>query len=229
MTGELVPAEVIAYHHLEANRPMASLMILLANRYGLDPLLNHVEVIKTKQGPKLYLTRDAYLEIAHRSGQLDGIVLDEVRRGNTGWAATVSVWRKDMRYPFTYSAGCGDDEAQAEQGNGEEMAIARAERRALKRAFPVLVAAENMVDGAQGGTEPEAIDIAERPEPRGPTWHPSTADQRDAHKAIGALTDVDARDQFLTNWDITDFHAPWPAGAVADALGFELEDKGQPG
>jgi hypothetical protein len=227
VTGELVPArrvtpEVLAYHQLKATDPMAGLVVLLADRYGLDPLLNHVEVLKTKAGPKLYITRDGYLDIAHRSGQLDGIVLDEVRRGNTGWAATVSIWRKDMRYPFTYSAGCGDDEAQAEAGNGEEMAIARAERRALKRAFPVLVAADNMLDGVQGGQTPEAIDLKERPEPVGPRWHPSSGDQRDAHKAIGALGDNE-RQIFLEQWDIETFSEVWPAGAVADALGIELE------
>jgi len=47
------------------------------------------------------------------------------------------VWRNDMTHGFTYSAGCGRQEPQAQQGNGAEMALARAERRALHRAFNV--------------------------------------------------------------------------------------------
>jgi hypothetical protein len=42
-----------------------------------------------------------------------------------------------MSHGFTYSAGCGKQEPQAQQGHGAEMALARAERRALHRAFNI--------------------------------------------------------------------------------------------
>jgi hypothetical protein len=112
-------------------------LALLAAKYQLDPLLNEVAVIGTKQGLRPYITRDGMLTIAHRSGQFDGITTDELREGEHGWAATVTVWRKDMSHGFTYSAGCGRSEPQAAQGHGAEMALARAERRALRRAFNI--------------------------------------------------------------------------------------------
>ena len=140
--GELVPVEelgdqALRYLGLDPRNPVTVVLALLARKYDLDPLLNEVAVIRTGQGLKPYITRDGLLVVAHRSGELDGIVVDDVHEGEHGWGATVSVWRKDMSHPFTYSAGCGKNEPQAKQGNGPEMAIARAERRALHRAFAI--------------------------------------------------------------------------------------------
>jgi hypothetical protein len=76
--------------------------------------------------------------------------------------------------------------------------------------------------------------IEDRPDPRpppvvrgpaGPDWHPSSGDQRDAHKAIGALGDPE-RQIFLEQWDIETFSEVWPAPAVADALGIEQDTGG---
>lgn len=118
---------------LDPDSVKARALVLLCQRYGLDPLLNEAAIVKNRP----YITRDGMIKIAHRSGQLDGIVVEEQRQSEHGWSATVSVWRKDMTHPFTYRGGCGIDEPQAEQGNGAEMAIARAERRALRRAFSI--------------------------------------------------------------------------------------------
>ena len=133
----IVGADTLAYLGLDPRRPEVHALVLLCQRYRLDPLLGHAAVIAAKGGNKAYITRDGMLEIAHRSGRLDGIVVDEQRQSEHGWSATVSVWRKDMAHPFTYKGGCGVDEPQAVQGNGAEMALARAERRALRRAFAV--------------------------------------------------------------------------------------------
>ena len=133
----IVAAETLAYLGLDPRRPETRALVLLCERYRLDPLLGHAAIIVTKNGPRPYITRDGMLEVAHRSGVLDGIVVDELREGEHGWAATVSVHRRDCSHPFTYSAGCGRDEPQAQRGNGTEMALARAERRALCRAFAI--------------------------------------------------------------------------------------------
>jgi len=221
-----VPANVLAYIGLDADDPLAVLTVLLAQRYGLDPLLGHLEVIKTGNVRKLYITRDGYVDIAHRSGALDGIVLQDVSRGDHGWRATVSVWRRDMRYPFTYSAGCGDNEPG--KTDGEAMAIARAERRALKRAFPATQAIEyqhgllddDAAPAASGTTPLEApAQLDRRPEARGPRWHASSTDQRDAHKALAVLPQLE-QDAFLERYEIPSFAYPWPDAAVAEVLGF---------
>lgn len=137
----VVDVDTLRYLGLDPDRIEVRAMVLLANRYRLDPLLGHVQVIQTRHGNRVYVTRDGMLDIAHRSGQLDGIVVEAERRSseNDGWSAYVSVWRKDCAHPFTYGAQCKDAEPQAKGGNGPEMALARAERRALRRAFNIPV------------------------------------------------------------------------------------------
>jgi len=53
-------------------------------------------------------------------------------------------------------------------------------------------------------------------------WTPGPGDQAAAHRTIAELRDPE-RDLFLGQWDIDSFGEVWPAGAVADALGIELE------
>jgi hypothetical protein len=132
-----IGAATLAYLGLNPDDVEVRALVMLCLRYRLDPLLGHASIIKAKGGNRAYITRDGMLEVAHRSGQLDGIVVDEERESEHGWSATVSVHRRDMAHPFTYRGGCGVDEPQAEQGHGAEMALARAERRALKRAFNI--------------------------------------------------------------------------------------------
>jgi hypothetical protein len=220
---------VLQYLGLPPNKPETKALVLLCDRYGLDPLLGHARIIATKDNFQPYITRDGMLEIAHRSGQLDGIVVDEQRRSsqNDGWTAYVSVWRKDMTHPFHYGAQCKDTEAQAKAGNGPEMALARAERRALKRAFAIPVT--ELVEDADvemvtpvTATEPEPVVAVAAPNadsdgrPLWPGW-PAKPNQADAHRIIGALPEDD-RAQWLRQWKITDFYATWPDEAAADAL-----------
>lgn len=141
-SGTTLPEKALRYLGLHPDNPATWVLAALAHKYALDPLLNEVAVIQTKQGLKPYVTRDGLLTIAHRSGVFDGLTVDELREGEHGWAATVTVWRKDMSHGFTYSAGCGRAEPQAQQGHGPEMALARAERRALHRAFNIPAAGD---------------------------------------------------------------------------------------
>jgi hypothetical protein len=135
--AETLPEKALRYLGLHPENPATWVLAALSRKYDLDPLLNEVAVIGTKQGLRPYITRDGLLSIAHRSGQFDGMTTDDLHEGEHGWGATVTVWRKDMSHGFTYSAGCGRNEPQAQQGHGPEMALARAERRALHRAFNV--------------------------------------------------------------------------------------------
>lgn len=134
-----VERETLEYLGLDPNNVATRALVLLAQRYQLDPLLGEIQLIADRNGRKLYVTRDGMLAVAHASGQLDGIVVTEQRRNTegNGWTAYVEVWRKDMGHPFRYGAQCKDNEDQAKRGNGPEMALARAERRALKRAFRI--------------------------------------------------------------------------------------------
>lgn len=127
--------KVLQYLGLNPADPRSRAVVAVAQHYDLDPLLKHVIVIP-KGG--VYITRDGYLHVAHASGQLDGIVVEQeptLSEDGREWIARVSVYRKDMRHPFTYPGrypvnGGNRDYAQ-------EMALKAAEAHALRRAFNV--------------------------------------------------------------------------------------------
>lgn len=126
-------AQIVQYLGLNPNNPADRAAVAVCNAYGFDPVLKHVVVIP-KGG--VYVTRDGLLHVAHRSGQLDGIVVDKFPTLEDGeWVAVVSVWRKDMRHPFTfpgrYSANGGNRQY------AQEMALKAAESHALRRAFDI--------------------------------------------------------------------------------------------
>lgn len=127
--------KVLSYLGLNPSDPRSQAVVAVAQRYDLDPLLKHVIVIP-KGG--VYITRDGLLHVAHRSGQLDGIVVEQeptLSEDGKEWVARVSVYRKDMGHPFTFPgrypvAGMNRDYAQ-------EMSLKAAEAHALRRAFDV--------------------------------------------------------------------------------------------
>lgn len=129
------PGKVLSYLGLNPEDPRSQAVVAVAQRYDLDPLLKHVIVIP-KGG--VYITRDGLLHVAHRSGQLDGIVVEQeptLSEDGKEWVARVSVWRKDMGHPFTFPgryavAGMNREYAQ-------EMSLKAAEAHALRRAFDV--------------------------------------------------------------------------------------------
>lgn len=123
------------YLGLNPNNPADQAMVAVAAHYGLDPVLKHVVVIP-KGG--VYITRDGMLDLAHRSGQLDGIVVDQeptLDQDRGEWVARVSVFRKDMAHPFTFPG-----RYPVKGGNRDyaaEMALKAAESHALRRAFRI--------------------------------------------------------------------------------------------
>lgn len=136
-TGSFDPADrqVLQYLGLNPTDPRSRAVVAVARTYGLDPLLKHVIVIP-KSG--VYITRDGYLHVAHASGQLDGIVVEQepaLSEDGAEWRARVSVYRRDMRHPFTFPG-----RYPVTGGNREyapEMALKAAEAHALRRAFCV--------------------------------------------------------------------------------------------
>lgn len=129
------PGKVLDYLGLNPNDPRSQAVVAVAQRYDLDPLLKHVIVIP-KGG--VYITRDGLLHIAHRSGQLDGIVVEQeptLSEDGKEWTCRVTVYRKDMRHGFTFPG-----RYPANGGNRDypqEMALKAAEAHALRRAFDV--------------------------------------------------------------------------------------------
>src|SRR5690606_32374021 len=116
-------AKVLAYLGFSPDDPRSRAVVAVARRYdldsppvvprllavvgvdrrnALDPLLKHV-IVLPKGG--VYVTGDGLLHIAPRSGQLDGIVVEQeptLSDDGREWVARVSVYRRDMRHPFTF-------------------------------------------------------------------------------------------------------------------------------
>lgn len=114
-----------------ANPEQRELALHIADRYGLDLMLKHLVLIEGRP----YITRDALLHIAHRSGQLDGIETTEPVIVDDFWRASCTVYRKDMSRGFTY--GGRYPTKGGNQKFAPEMAIKVAEVMALRRAFDV--------------------------------------------------------------------------------------------
>lgn len=126
---------LLRYLALDPRDPKSRAVVAVCRRYSFDPLLKHVIVIP-KGG--VYITRDGLLNAAHRSGQFDGMVVEQdptFNRDTGEWVAKVTVYRKDMSHGFTYPG-----RYPASGGNKQyapEMALKCAEAHALRRAFDI--------------------------------------------------------------------------------------------
>ena len=142
---------------LNPRDPNTHALLLVCERYNLDPLLKHIVLIKSNA----YVTRDGYLAVAHRSGQFDGMEVLEQGENQTHYTAKVAVYRRDMTRPFAY-VGRYPKSGQMAQQYGPEMAVKVAEVQALRRAFNVtgISAADEMWDQQidAGAPSPPAID-----------------------------------------------------------------------
>lgn len=129
------PGKVLSYLGLNPADPKSQAVVAVAQRYDLDPVLKHVIVIP-KGG--VYITRDGLLHVAHRSGRLDGIVVEQeptLSEDGREWVARVSVYRKDMSHPFTFPGRYPVQGMNREYA--QEMSLKAAEAHALRRAFDV--------------------------------------------------------------------------------------------
>ena len=175
-------AKVLALIGLDPRNPIAHAVVRVCQRYDLDPVLGHVIILPKSQRP--YITRDGYLHIAHRSGVFDGMeVVEDPHRdresGEPQWAAKVAIYRKDMSRPFTFPG-----RADLALDNGPEMALARAERRALRRAFDVTpgpMFADDETDDRPLPQPPPADSY----DPEGPLQEPQRAAIMAAFRELG--------------------------------------------
>lgn len=138
--------------NLNPNDPRTQALLLVCDRYGLDPVLKHIVLISGNA----YVTRDGYLAVAHRSGEFDGMEVLDQSETNTHYMAKVAVYRKDMGRPFTFVGRFPKSKNMAKDF-GPEMAVKVAEVSAMRRAFNVtgLGAADERWDAAPDAPAPE--------------------------------------------------------------------------
>jgi len=72
------------------------LLLELAKRYQLDPFAR--QIWATPMG--IFVGRDGFLVLAHRSGYFDGMETVTEERDGKLFSATCTVWHKQMSHPF---------------------------------------------------------------------------------------------------------------------------------
>jgi hypothetical protein len=132
---------------LDPRNPISHAALIVAETYGLDPALGHVQVIpgKGNQPAKIWISRDGYLFKAKQHPDWGGMELVEEDDGGGPpdgiYFCKVVVRRKGQpdqegsaRYRWTQRKANGDRYVDE---HADEMCLQRAERRALRRQFPI--------------------------------------------------------------------------------------------
>ena len=160
--GNVDQAKVLQALGLNIADPKAQATLLICDRYNLDPFLGHMQLVQGKP----YVTRDGYLHIAHSSGVFDGLEVLEEGETDRAIFCKVAVYRKDMSRPFTAVGRVRKGEKT--QVDPWDMALTRAERRALRRAFNVAGVVDELHDDAEpdfvaARSSAEPFDTSDRP------------------------------------------------------------------
>src|SRR5207344_1659360 len=165
---------------LHPSNPLTHAALLLANTYGLDPVLGHIKIIpgKGNQPATIWITRDGYLFKALQHPDWGG--LDTVKEDDGGgppdgtYFIEVICRRKGFPdavgrawYKWRQAKGsCGHyiDE------NADEMCLQRAERRALRRQFPLSIfeAGVSVEDGEPQPAPEPVVEVARMVNPDRP-------------------------------------------------------------
>lgn len=169
-------AALLRYLQLDPADPRSRAVVAVCRRYSFDPLLKHVIVIP-KGG--VYVTRDGLLNAAHRSGQFDGMVVEQdptFDQQSSEWIAKVTVYRKDMSHGFTYPGRYPSSGSNKQYA--PEMALKCAEAHALRRAFDITglpTLDEQKADDARGAGAAPAPQFTKPAEPE-PQADPATGE-----------------------------------------------------
>lgn len=118
---------------LNPRDPDVQALLLICNRYELDPVLKHMLLIKGQT----YVTHKGLWHIGHRSNLLDGHEIVEEGETDKEWWAKVAIYRKDWSRPVTMKGRY--PKAGTNKQYGQEMAVTRAECLVLRRLFDVAV------------------------------------------------------------------------------------------
>lgn len=202
---------------LNPNDPKTQALLLVCDRYGLDPVLKHMVLVDGNP----YVTRDGLLHVAHTSKQFDGIEVLSEDEDTTHWKAKVAVYRKDMTRPIAYTGRY--PKSGSNKKYGPEMAVKTAEVAALRRAFSVtgIATLEEQWDKADA-VETVSVAAAKK------ELLAALDDDKDAAKEMWSEHFADAK--VVTRAALDDLlnHMPAPVNEDDDVTDAELLDDGRP-
>jgi hypothetical protein len=120
--------------------PRAHALMLVCQRYNLDPFLKHVSIYKD-QG--LYVHAAAYIHLANQHTAYEGYRIVRQWDDDKRWWAEVEVYRRGWRLPSVGRASSAKNKQKKDNKgtyfdeDADEKAVTKALRRALRRAFNV--------------------------------------------------------------------------------------------
>lgn len=132
-------------------------ILMVAKASGFNPVMGHLIPVDGKP----YVTHKGLWNLAHRSGQLDGIEVLDQGETDTHYTARVAIYRKDMRIPFTFTGRY--PKGGRNKQYGPEMALVRAECMALRRAFDVPIAVYEEINWQEQTSRGAAVAVREVP------------------------------------------------------------------
>src|SRR5215207_6070108 len=150
----------LRYLQLNPKDPRAQALVMVCDRYGLDPLLGHVSLYDGKP----YVHFAAYLHIANADPHFDGIECVREWNDRTYYWATGRVHRDDRNFPSERTGKSRKLKPKKGGGSYEDdtadaKAFAQAARRALRMAFNV-DAPEPGEDGAEQPAPEPVVEVA---------------------------------------------------------------------
>lgn len=229
-----VPGDVLTYHDLRRDDPLLRIALMVCDRYGLDLLLAHVSVIQTKNGRRVYVTRDGYLHLALTRDLLDGMrVVEEYKNPDGTFVCVVWLWRVGREHPFEGRGYCDPGDAQYAK-NGRAQARARAERRALRWVVPLeIVGLDDDDDDEPGDVDVDQVGpgtveatgtYSDAPASTARAVDPIEVEQMTGHdlqraaRALFGDLDAEAQVAFCDRHGIVDRGRPWPDSALSELL-----------
>jgi phage recombination protein Bet len=124
----------------KANDAEFKLLLYIASKYDLDPLVKQIWCVKYGDEPAaIYTSRDGFLHLAHKSGQFDGMETVSIRESGKLIGARCSVWRKGFSRPFVVEVALSEYNTNQNQWakKPETMIKKVAESQCLRRAFDI--------------------------------------------------------------------------------------------
>ena len=144
------------------------LFMTLARRYALDPFMRQIWAVKYRpdEPARIFTGRDGFLEIAHRSGQFDGMDSDVVEKDGKVVGAWATVYRKDMQHPIKVTVRFDEyrKDTPIWQEKPATMIQKVAESQALRKAFSAsgIYVPEEFGD-SEGQAKPEMRNVTPPP------------------------------------------------------------------
>jgi hypothetical protein len=137
--GAIDSREALRYLGLSEKDPRAHALLLVCDRYGLDPLLGHISIYKEK----IYVHFAAYIHLANQHSAYQGMECVREWEDEKYCYAEVRVHRSDRAFPFQRRGKSlkvkpkKDGKGTYDDFEADAKAFAQAARRALRLAFNV--------------------------------------------------------------------------------------------